>query len=150
MKVYFSAAISGGREIEHLYPPIVNILQELGHEVLTAVFAAPGYSDDGHSELTDEQVFTRDLELIHRSNVVVAEITQPSTGVGVEIEAAWNIGRPVIALFNTQIPGKSLSAMVAGSKNNTVIKYQDSADLEPQLSEALASIEAKQTQSVIA
>lgn len=138
MDIYFGASVRGGRQMEHLYPMIVNQLQDMGHHVISAMFAEQGISDEKgtNPEMTDEEIFERDVRWINEAEAMVAEITNPSIGVGREIQLALDRDIPVVALFNTEI-GKKATTMVAGDKTITFINYGSVVDLREGLEEAL-------------
>ena len=72
----------------------------------------------------DEFIHDRDMQWLLSSDVIVAEVTCPSLGVGYEIGRAIEHGKRVICLYRQQ-NGKSLSAMIAGSKDLTLEQYSD-------------------------
>lgn len=59
---------------------------------------------------------------LRRSKIVVAEVTQPSLGVGYELGQAEALGIPVVCLHRPA-SGKSLSAMLGGNSTFTVLTY---------------------------
>ena len=118
MRIYFSASITGGREQARIYPAIIEHLQKYG-EVLTEFVADNTYTPLGEQQLAPEAVYRRDLDFIDRCQVVVAEVTVPSFGVGVEVARAGMQGKPVLALYRLA-EGRRLSAMIAGNPNVTV------------------------------
>ena len=121
MKIYFSGSMSGGRDQAHLYPPLIAHLKQYG-EVLTEFVADPRQTRLGEQTLTDETIYRRDMALIIRCDVLVAEVTVPSFGVGVEVAEASRQGLPVLALVQLR-EGRRLSAMIAGDPNVTVAHY---------------------------
>ncbi len=131
MKIYFAVSIRGGRAQAKVYPEIVEILKSLGHEVLTRMFAK---QDIGENEGTDpdkssEYIHQRDIKWLEEADVVVAEVTQPSLGVGYEIACAEGMGKKVVCLFWDQ-PDVKLSAMIDGSPKNSVIHYKNTDDIK--------------------
>ena len=73
------------------------------------------------------------MEWLNESDMVIAEVTQPSLGVGYEL--GWAEGKkPIICLYREQ-EGKRLSAMISGNKNMTVFKYKDLDDAKGILDE---------------
>jgi nucleoside 2-deoxyribosyltransferase len=71
--------------------------------------------------LTDMEIHDRDMQWIGESDVLVAEVTVPSLGVGYEIGRAIEMGKPVLTLFLSG--GQyTLSAMIAGS-DRVEMKY---------------------------
>ena len=51
------------------------------------------------NSLNDSEILERDMEWLSQSQVVVAEVTQPSLGVGFEIARAITLNKPVLCLF---------------------------------------------------
>ena len=63
------------------------------------------------------------MSWLNEADLMVAEVTQTSLGVGYEI--GWADGKkPIICLYREQ-EGKRLSAMLTGNKNLTVFNYTD-------------------------
>ncbi len=118
VRIYFAASIRGGRSDEHIYRELIDYLSSFG-TVLTEHIAHP---DDAERGLSDEEIYRRDLEWLHSADVVVAEVTTPSLGVGYELATAEHLGKSTLCLFRPQ-SGGSLSAMVAGAPGQTVADY---------------------------
>ena len=89
MKVYLAGSMSGGREFADGLLAINSVLQEFGHEVLTPFVVDERISATRFPGLQGQDearaVFEDDLRLLQQADVAIAEISQPSTGVGVEI-----------------------------------------------------------------
>jgi nucleoside 2-deoxyribosyltransferase len=135
MKIYFAGSIRGGREDKELYLDVIKLLQEYG-EVLTEHIGNAELTEAGE-EMTDEDIYDRDMAWISLSDVVVAEVTSPSLGVGYEIGKAEDLDKPVICIYR-QEPDRSLSAMIAGSPLTTVRKYENLEDLKVIFKELLS------------
>ncbi len=127
MKIYFSGSISGGREQAPIYPFIIECLQAFG-TVLSEFVGDQKTTNLGTHSLVPAQIYARDIGLIDQAQVVVAEVTIPSFGVGVEIAYAGAMGKPVLALRQS-VEGKRLSAMIEGDPNVTVARYKDRPEL---------------------
>jgi nucleoside 2-deoxyribosyltransferase len=133
MKIYFCGSIRGGRELAHAYALIIGMLSEYGM-VLTEHVGSDEVIQTKDRELSDREIHDRDLGWIVESDVLVAEVTVPSLGVGYEIGRALEMGKPILCLFNVR-SGKPLSAMVAGSEKLLVKRYEETADIEAILEE---------------
>ncbi len=127
MKIYFAGSIRGGREDVDIYREIVVLLQTYG-EVLSEHIADKSISSYGQVKLTDEEIYTKDVSWINESDIIVAEVTSPSLGVGYELGYSEAKGKRIIALYRKQ-EGKRLSAMVAGNKNIDVHTYVEVSEL---------------------
>lgn len=122
--IYFSGAISGGRGDVPLYRRIVSALEADGHRVLAGNVTADHIGDGGEPMPADE-IFDRDLQWIDEADILVAEVSMPSTGVGYEIAAArYRHGMPVICLYRPAHT-RRCTAMVAGDRSIRLIEYSD-------------------------
>ena len=70
------------------------------------------------------------------SNIIIAEVTNPSLGVGYEIGRAIEFKKKIVCLYKTQSE-KKLSAMIVGSKNIILEKYSDFNSLKKILKKML-------------
>jgi hypothetical protein len=122
VKIYFAGSIRGGRQDAELYRHIIAHLQTKG-TVLTEHIGHGGLTPDGELNMSDREIYDRDLEWLTRSEVVVAEVTNPSLGVGFEIAMASRMNKRTLCLFRPA-PGSRLSAMIAGCPDVTVYAYQ--------------------------
>ncbi|XP_061194144.1 putative 2'-deoxynucleoside 5'-phosphate N-hydrolase 1 isoform X2 [Saccostrea echinata] len=124
--IYFAGSIRGGRQDAELYLRIVSQLKSYG-TVLTEHVASPTVeTDEDSTGLTDVQIHNRDMDWLNQCDVVVAEVTQPSLGVGYEIGRAFALNKTIICLFRSD-SGKKLSAMISGAvgKNFHVYNYKE-------------------------
>lgn len=128
MKIYFAGSIRGGREDAALYFEIIGYLKNFG-EVLTEHVGDAGLlaaDDDG---LSDSYIHERDVEWLQSAEVLVAEVTTVSMGVGYEIGRAVEAGKKVLCLFRPGA-GKHLSAMIAGCPALTLIYYHTLEEMQ--------------------
>jgi 2'-deoxynucleoside 5'-phosphate N-hydrolase len=123
MKIYFAGSIRGGREDADLYRQIIEILSNYG-EVLTEHVGDPSLTSLGHDGPSDRFIHERDLKWLQSADVVVAEVTTVSMGVGYEIGRAVEAGKPVLCLFRPDA-GKKLSAMIAGCPDLKLVDYNN-------------------------
>ena len=121
MKIYFAGSIRGGREDAKLYKNIIDYLGEKG-QVLTEHIGNMDLNWKGEQSRTDEDIFNRDLKWLKSADIVVAEVTTPSLGVGYELGIAEKMDIPVLCLYR-KIVGESLSAMIQGNKKFNCCKY---------------------------
>ncbi|WP_346856211.1 nucleoside 2-deoxyribosyltransferase [uncultured Draconibacterium sp.] len=121
MKIYFAGSIRGGREDAALYFKIIDHLKLFG-EVLTEHVGDPSLTSAGDDGPSDKFIHDRDLEWLNASDVIVAEVTTVSMGVGYEIGRAVESGKKVLCLFRPD-SGKNLSAMISGCDALTLSEY---------------------------
>lgn len=125
MKIYFAGSIRGGRQDKDLYKEIIILLSKFG-TVLTEHIGAADLTDTGENELA-EKIFTRDINWLKESDVVVAEVTQPSLGVGYEVATAELIGKKMLCIYRN---GERLSPMIRGNTNILTKAYSQLSDLD--------------------
>lgn len=127
--IYFSGSISGGRADAPLYRRMIDALEAEGFHVLAGAVAAEHVSDGGEA-LEASAIFERDMRWLEEADILVAEVSTPSTGVGYEIAVARYVREiPVICLYRPAFT-KRCTAMVAGDRGLTLIEY---AEVEPML-----------------
>ena len=128
LTIYFAGAISGGRgDVEH-YRRIVEALRADGHQVLAGAVAAEEISASGES-LDARAIFERDVDWLWQADLLIAEVSTPSTGVGYEIATArYRYDIPVICLYRPAYT-KRCTAMVAGDRGIELIEYDDPAKM---------------------
>ena len=68
----------------------------------------------------------RDVVLLTMCDVMVAEVTHPSLGVGYEIGRAVELGKPVLCLYRP-LPRKKLSGLLRGMDNSDYLRVVDYA-----------------------
>ncbi|XP_008319942.1 5-hydroxymethyl-dUMP N-hydrolase [Cynoglossus semilaevis] len=142
MKVYFCGSICGGRDDVLLYGRIVEKLKNFG-TVLTEHVSSSALSDKGEGALAAGPKFIhdRDVDWLRQSDVVVAEVTQPSLGVGYELGRVVDMKKKALCLFRPS-SGRVLSAMIRGAQDGDLFVVRDYAEdeLETLLDEFFANL----------
>lgn len=108
-------------------------------EVLTEHIGNKELSSYGESSRTDEDIYSRDVAWIDEADVVVADVSVTSLGVGYEIGHAEAKGKKIICLYQ-QEDGKRLSAMIAGNKKVVLIIYKDGEEAKELLAKELEKL----------
>ena len=111
MNVYFSCSLTGGRQDQRIYGQIVDHLVALGHTVPTAHLASPDIMKLERIEEPD-QIYQRDIAWIRACDVLIAEVSTPSHGVGYEVAFALGLGKPVLCCYRD---GAAVSKMITGN-----------------------------------
>jgi nucleoside 2-deoxyribosyltransferase len=126
MQIYFACSITGGRADEETYRLLVNALLADGHNVPTSHLAVKT-AVSVEKDINPVEVYTRDVDWIKSSDVLVAEVSTPSHGVGYEICYALDHGKPVLCLHEA---GTTISKMLSGNThpNITVHAYRSPED----------------------
>lgn len=127
-KIYFAGSICGGRNDLELYKKIINHLQLLG-DVLTEHIGDSNITPLSDIGKSDQQIYVRDLDWLRSSDILIADVSTPSLGVGYEISKAVELNKKVLCLYRIQ-ENKKLSAMIAGCPDIQVKKYQTFEDIK--------------------
>lgn len=136
-KVYFACSIRGGRDDADLYGQLVEITKKYS-EVLTEIFADKKLTTTGMNQPAGE-IWNNDIQWIGQADAIIAEVTNPSLGVGYEIARAEKMGKPVLCLFRPSEERK-LSAMIAGSPNVSVFEYTSLKTAEHAIATFMANV----------
>ena len=121
MKIYFAGSIRGGRGDAALYHELVRFLFTFG-TVLTEHVGDTRLTEAGDDGPNDRAIHDRDMAWLASCDIVVAEVTSPSLGVGYELGWACALKKPILCLYRPR-EGKQLSAMIAGSENIVTAQY---------------------------
>lgn len=133
MNIYFCGSIRGGREDAARYARIIGLLKGYGR-VLTEHVGNPsltGTGDDGE----DGAIWRQDTGWLRESDLVIADCSRPSLGVGYELALAESLGKRVHVFYGG--PAGRLSAMISGDPYFTVHLYQNEEELFQQLQEVM-------------
>jgi nucleoside 2-deoxyribosyltransferase len=122
LKIYFAASIRGGRKDQNKYNELIGFLSSKV-EVLTEHVGDLSLGQTGEQDFTDKEIYQRDLEWLESADAVIAEVTNPSLGVGYELGVAEKLGKPVLCLFDDSDHNRNLSAMISGNHKITTFRY---------------------------
>jgi len=122
MKIYFCGSIRGGRDLAATYAKMIALLGSYG-TVLTEHLGSDEEIETQDRILSDRAIHDRDMKWIVESDVLVAEVTVPSLGVGYEIGRAIEMNKPVLGLYR-EGSEYTLSAMIAGSDGVEMKNYK--------------------------
>jgi 2'-deoxynucleoside 5'-phosphate N-hydrolase len=134
MTIYFAGSIRGGRDDRALYAEIIHLLRAFGTVVTEHVGDANVTL--GGENAPDREIHDRDINWLRSADVIVAEVTAPSLGVGYEIGRAVEWGKRIICLYRPQ-EGRKLSGMIAGAPGVVVHEYSDVSELRAVFDQAL-------------
>ena len=111
MNIYFACSITGGREFEPVYQALMDALLADGHEIPTS-HLADSTVVDLEGRVSPREVYDRDVNWIAAADLLIAEVSVPSHGVGYEIGHALGLGKPVLCLAQH---GRKVSKMITGN-----------------------------------
>ena len=137
-KIYFAGSIRGGREDAALYGRLIAFLRERG-TVLTE-HVGDGRLLEREKDRTDREIYLRDVAWIRESDLVIAECTRPSLGVGYELAFAEAEGKPCFVLYRPE--ETRLSAMISGDGYYRLFPYANEEDARRILEKILEDVRA--------
>ena len=133
-KIYFAGSIRGGRADAALYARLIAHMKER-HTVLTEHIGSPGLFPTTERGMTDGDIYTQDMNWLRSCDIVIAECSTPSLGVGYEMAYAEKLGKPVHIFFNKS--RGALSAMLTGNPYFRIRYYETEDELFSMVDTAL-------------
>ena len=125
-KVYFAGSIRGGRADAELYGRVIRHIQR-EHIVLTEHIGDLSLSKLEDVENSDVAIYEQDTAWLREADLLIAECTSPSLGVGYELAYAESHNIPVHIFYDKS--RARLSAMLAGDKYFNIHPYAGEEDL---------------------
>ena len=120
MNIYFSGSIYGGRQKLETYKKLIKELKKHG-EVLNPEVADDTILED-EKKTSDKEIVETLLKKINIADIIFAEITVPSLGVGYEIGYADKINKKIICIYDKTITPK-ITTMLRGNDRLKIIPY---------------------------
>lgn len=84
---------------------------------------------ENESKRTDQGIHDRDYRWLQEADLVIAEITNPSLGVGAEIADAVHLGIPVLCVYKKEYENQ-ISAYISGKAGVVCRAYADYDELK--------------------
>lgn len=125
LHIYFAGAIRGGRDDAELYAALIRHLSRYG-KVLTEHVGNELLLGE-EKFMSERDIFARDMQWLRQADLVIAEVSTPSLGVGYEIAVAQNLDLDVLCLHRAS-SSCDLSAMIAGNPGLRIARYADFAE----------------------
>ncbi|HEY2434781.1 MAG TPA: nucleoside 2-deoxyribosyltransferase [Vicinamibacterales bacterium] len=142
MRIYLACTVRGDRGAVAALRTLVTALDAIGHTVLTAHLLEDGV-DAAEAALTERAVYERDIAWLESCDVLIADASGSSYGVGFEV--GYVLGRSdrtvqrVLLLYRAD-RANQISRLVHGNTHPrcTVLKYDNPADLIDRVAEYLS------------
>jgi hypothetical protein len=146
MRVYLAAAMTSVDRDLPAIAALVGHLERSGHEVPTRHVADPN-GRELDAALTDQQLARRDLDWLASCDALVAEVSTPSHGVGIEVMAAVQRLVPVLLLHRR---GVRVSRLLHGLPFARATAYDESAEATAAIDAFLADVAAARAAAGVA
>ena len=125
-KVYFSGSIRGGRADVNLYHDIIKHIQKT--DIVLTEQVGDATHDVHEKEFSrEEKIYLQDTQWLRECDLVIAECTCPSLGVGYELAYAEKYEKPVYVFYRPS--ETNLSAMIKGNAFFHVTPYETKEDI---------------------
>ena len=134
--VYLAGSIRGGREDAAVYKRMIDYINKTDI-VLTEHIGLGNLSVMTRTKEDDEHIYERDTEWIRVSDVLIAECTSPSHGVGYELAYAEARNIPVHIFYDKS--RANVSAMLNGNTRFKLYPYEREAEIYPVLDNILGN-----------
>ena len=125
-KIYFAGSIRGGRADAKLYHDLIQEMQKTDI-VLTERVGDLKKSILEQGRSNDEAIYLQDTAWLKECDLVIAECTCPSLGVGYELAYAEKYNKPVYIFYRHSV--SELSAMLTGDKYYKIYSYETKEEL---------------------
>ena len=130
LRIYLAFPIQGETQENPPYGAIAKYLRSKGELVSNHRDGYEAYIDEKVSA-SARSIYEDDIRRLLSADIVVAETSTPSLGVGYEIAKAEDRKKPIICLHFSG--NDSSSAMIAGNANLILVSYDTVADLKDKL-----------------
>lgn len=135
-KIYFAGSIRGGRSLADLYKRIIEHIK-LTDIVLTEHIGCKDINLLEKGRMQDAAIYNQDTAWLRESDMVIAECTNPSLGVGYELAYAESHQIPCHIFYDKG--ATELSAMLTGNPYFQIHPYQQEEELFLALDKILKS-----------
>ncbi len=141
MKVYFTASTSNNEDLISFYKNIIQNIKDHHLPILSGEQIIYKEQLEVDKKIGSPSIFDRQKKRIDEADLVIAETSKPSLGVGGEIVYALTSGKPVLALVHTKFEDH-ISPMIAGNPSeNLFIEYYDEDSISNKLHDFITHIE---------
>ena len=144
MNIYLACTVRGDRAAVAALRDVADWLEGEGHTILTRHLLADDV-DTAESALTEREVFERDMQWLRSADLIIAEASGSSFGVGFEVGyvlgRAEQSGQRVLLLYHAARRGR-VSRLISGNAHPycTTCPYEDPAGLQRAVHSFLAPV----------
>jgi hypothetical protein len=123
MKAYITCPCSHNQDYLEILPTIKDVAEN--NSIEPVVFTIGGEPED---------IFQRDYQALKGCDLLIAEVSERSHGVGIEIGLSYSLGLRRILLIKE---GQFVTKLAQGLPETKIITYKDQNDLIVKLNSAL-------------
>lgn len=134
MKIYISGSIYGGTQKIETYKILIKELEKYGEVMNKQVADENTIANEAYQK--DEDIFCDLEKKLYDADIIFAEVSIPSLGVGYELGFADKIGKKIIAIYDCNYVEK-VSTMIRGNKRIKLIPYKDIKEITDKMGEII-------------
>ena len=125
------SVMTSNSESVDTYNKIISIIGETDYKVLSPI-------DTMKFNGSDEERYDRAMNVLDETKIMIAEMSNVSTGQGMEIQKANMLNIPILVIAKN---GSKISGLVKGCKNvKDIIYYDDVNDIKERLTEFIREV----------
>jgi nucleoside 2-deoxyribosyltransferase len=134
MKIYFGFTVAGDRSSVTIARRLVELLETMGHEVLTRHLVSDTAAQMDRS-ITPQAVFERDMNWLRQCDIFIAEVSGSSFGLGYEAGYLLGSSEKKAVLFYRRDSEPRISLLITGNThpNCRLAPYSEPEEIEAQL-----------------
>jgi nucleoside 2-deoxyribosyltransferase len=131
MKIYFGFTVAGDRSSMVAARKIVELLVQMGHEVLTRHLVEDN-AWEADRRITPKQVYLRDMKWLEQCDLFMAEVSGSSFGLGFETGYVLGATKKKVVLFYRRDVEAKISLLITGvtHPNCRLVPYSDLNEVE--------------------
>jgi 2'-deoxynucleoside 5'-phosphate N-hydrolase len=134
MKIYFGFTVAGDRSQLNNARRLVELLEAMGHEVLTRHLVNDNAAQMDRS-ITPPAVYERDMGWLRQCDIFIAEVSGSSFGLGYEAGYILGSSDKLAVLFYRCELASRISLLITGNThpNCRLIPYSETQEIEAHL-----------------
>jgi nucleoside 2-deoxyribosyltransferase len=140
MKVYFGFTVAGDRSSVTTARRMVELLEEMGHEVLTRHLVSDQAAQMDRA-ITPRAVFERDMNWLRQCDIFIAEVSGSSFGLGFETGYLLGSSSRKAILFYRRDAEPRISLLITGNThpNCRLVPYAEDGEIPARLRSAMGA-----------
>lgn len=131
MKIYLGFTVAGNRSSVEAAKKILDVLQSMGHEVLTSHLVQED-AWDADRRVAPQEIFARDMKWLSECELFMAEVSGSSFGLGFETGYLLGATQKHTILFFERSAEHRISLLITGNThpNCSLVPYSRLDELE--------------------
>jgi hypothetical protein len=143
MKIYFGFTVAGDRSSLEAARKIVELVVQMGHEVLTRHLVEDN-AWEADRLITPKEVYLRDMKWLEQCDLFMAEVSGSSFGLGLETGYLLGANTKKVVLFYRRNVETKISLLITGitHPNCRLTPYSDLDEIEVWIRNNMSQLES--------